>query len=155
MWAPERIESPTTSTSSCSRDLGDHLGRLVEARVDDLHTVIAQHARDGLRAAVVTVETGFADQHSYLAFAIAPSFSGGTGDGSEDLGFLVLSELVAQHLGDLAEGAVRVRSGDEALEQIPALVAGLADGVQLASGRDRLSSRGAQVLQALALLDLH
>ena len=42
-----------------------------------------------------------------------------------------LSELVAQHLRDLAERAVRVGGGDEALEQVAPVVAGRPDGGQL------------------------
>jgi hypothetical protein len=48
--------------------LGDLLGRLVQARVDHLHTGIAQSAGDDLRSAVVTVESGLGDHD--------PDFSG-------------------------------------------------------------------------------
>ncbi len=47
---------PTASASSCMRGLGDLLGRLVQAGVDDLEAGVAQGAGDGLRPAVVAVE---------------------------------------------------------------------------------------------------
>src|SRR6185503_17633993 len=53
------------------RGLGDHVGRLVQPRVDHLHAVVAQDGGDGLRAAVVTVEAGLADQDADLAGAHA------------------------------------------------------------------------------------
>ena len=40
----------------------DHLGRLAEARVDDLEALVAQAAGEDLRAAVVAVEAGLGDQ---------------------------------------------------------------------------------------------
>ena len=41
-----------------------HLGCLVEARVDDLHSGVAKSAGNDLGAAVVTVEPGLRNQHS-------------------------------------------------------------------------------------------
>ena len=49
------------------RGLDDLLRRLVEPRVDDLHARVPQGSRDDLRAAVVAVETGLRDDHSYRA----------------------------------------------------------------------------------------
>jgi len=46
------------------RGLRDLLGRLVQARVDDLEPVIAQGSGDGLRATIVPVETRFGDNDS-------------------------------------------------------------------------------------------
>src|SRR5512141_817993 len=40
----------------------DHFGRLVQTRVDDLHTGVAKGARDDLRPPVVTVEPRFPDE---------------------------------------------------------------------------------------------
>ena len=45
------------------RGRGDHLGRLSEARVDDLEALVAQPTREHLGAAVVAVEAGLGDQH--------------------------------------------------------------------------------------------
>ena len=42
----------------------DHLGRLVEARVDDLHAGVAQRGRDHLGAAIVPVEPRLGDEHA-------------------------------------------------------------------------------------------
>src|SRR5439155_24534079 len=47
--------------------LHDLLGRLVKARVDHLHTRVAQGARDDLGAAVVAVEAGLGNHHANLA----------------------------------------------------------------------------------------
>ena len=41
----------------------DHVGRLAEARVDDLEALVTQAAREDLRAAVVAVEARLGDQH--------------------------------------------------------------------------------------------
>ena len=56
MCAPDRIDRPMTSASSCSAAVDDLLGRLAEAGVDHFHAGIAQRARDDLGAAVVPVE---------------------------------------------------------------------------------------------------
>ena len=45
----------------------DHLRRLMEARVDDLHPGVAERGRDDLRSAIVAVEAGFCDQNAYWA----------------------------------------------------------------------------------------
>ena len=37
---------------------GDHLGRLMETRVDDFHPRVAERGRDDFRAAIVAVEAG-------------------------------------------------------------------------------------------------
>ena len=66
MCAPERIEIPTASASSWIAVSTICSGRLVEARVDDLHARVAERARDDLRAAVVPVEAGLRDHHSDL-----------------------------------------------------------------------------------------
>ena len=42
----------------------DHLGRLVQAGVDDLHAGVAQRRGDDLGAAIVTVEAGLGDEHA-------------------------------------------------------------------------------------------
>jgi hypothetical protein len=47
---------------------GDHVGRLVEARVDDLEAGVAQGTRDDLGAAVVAVEAGLGDEDACLPF---------------------------------------------------------------------------------------
>ena len=39
----------------------NHLGRLVEAGIDDFHAGVAQCCSDDLRTTVMTVETGFGD----------------------------------------------------------------------------------------------
>ena len=41
----------------------DHLGRLAEARVDDLEALVAEAAGEDLGAAVVAVEAGLGDEH--------------------------------------------------------------------------------------------
>ena len=82
MCAPERIDSPTASTSSWIGRLGDHLGRLVQARVDHLEAGVAQRAGDDLGAAVVTVEAGLGDEdaerpgaHSHAGSRYSPNTS--------------------------------------------------------------------------------
>ncbi len=47
--------------------LDDLLRRLMEPRVDDLHACVPQGPRDDLRAAIMPVETGLRDNHSYRA----------------------------------------------------------------------------------------
>src|SRR6185369_6695724 len=42
--------------------VGDHVGRLVKTRVDDLEAGVAKGARDDLRASVVTVEPRLRNQ---------------------------------------------------------------------------------------------
>ena len=59
---PERIERPTTSTSSCDRRGGDLLGRQADPLVDDLHADVAGAQGDLLGAVRVAVEAGLADQ---------------------------------------------------------------------------------------------
>ena len=46
---------------------GDHLGRLVQAGVDDLEAGVAERAGDDLGAAVVAVEPGLGDEDAELA----------------------------------------------------------------------------------------
>ena len=46
------------------RRLGDLLGRLMQARVNDLETVVAQRTGDGLRPAIVTIQTGLRHHNS-------------------------------------------------------------------------------------------
>ena len=46
------------------RGRGDHLRRLVQAGVDDLHAGVAQRGGDDLGAAVVAVEAGLGDQNA-------------------------------------------------------------------------------------------
>jgi Transmembrane secretion effector len=48
--------------------LDDHLRRLANASVDDLHPGVAQGPRDHLRATIVPVEAGLRHQHADLAF---------------------------------------------------------------------------------------
>ena len=67
MWAPDRHDSPTASTSSWMRGRGDLLGGLVEARVDDLHPGVSQRPGDDLDAAVVAVEAGFGDEDAWAS----------------------------------------------------------------------------------------
>ena len=43
---------------------GDHLGRLVEAGVDDLHAGIAEGRGDHLGAAVMAVEAGLGNENA-------------------------------------------------------------------------------------------
>ena len=67
MWAPERIERPMTSASSCSAADDDLLRGLAEARVDDLHPGVAKRAGDHLGASVVSVEARLGNHDSDLA----------------------------------------------------------------------------------------
>ena len=48
------------------RGLSDHLGRLMQSRVDHLEAPVAQCARDYLGATVMPVESGLRDQNSEL-----------------------------------------------------------------------------------------
>ena len=43
---------------------GDHLRRLMQPGVDDFHSGIAKRRGDDLRAAVVSVETGFGNEYA-------------------------------------------------------------------------------------------
>ena len=52
--------------------LGDHLGSLADAGIDDLATAIAQGAGDDFRAAVVAIEAGLGDKDAY--FLVTHSF---------------------------------------------------------------------------------
>ena len=63
MWAPERIDSPDDVDVLLECGGGDHLGRLAEARVDDLEAFVAQAAGEDLGASVVPVEPGLGDEH--------------------------------------------------------------------------------------------
>ena len=51
------------------RSLGDHLRRLSDAGVDDLHAGVAQGPRDNLGAAVVAVQPRLGDEDAYLLFS--------------------------------------------------------------------------------------
>jgi len=51
-------------------------------------------------------------------------------NGSQDPRLVVLAEFLAQHAGDLAQRAPGVGGGDEALEQVGAVAAGCAHGVE-------------------------
>ena len=66
LCAPERIDRPMTSASSCSAADDDLLGRLAQAGVDHLHAGVAQRAGDHLGAPVVAVEAGLGDHDSDL-----------------------------------------------------------------------------------------
>jgi len=68
MWAPDRIERPTTSTSSCKAAVTIISGSGA-GRVDDLETLVAQAAREHFGAAVVAVEAGLRNQDLDRAFA--------------------------------------------------------------------------------------
>src|SRR5205823_12205651 len=46
------------------RRLGDHLGRLANARVDDFEAGVAQRAGDDLGAAVVAIQARLGDQNA-------------------------------------------------------------------------------------------
>ena len=70
MCAPDMIDSPTASTASCTRRGRDHLGRLVQAGVDDLVAGVGERARDDLGAAVVAVEPGLGDEDAELAIGV-------------------------------------------------------------------------------------
>ena len=59
LCAPERIDSADRVHVLLDRRRDDHLGSLVQARVDHLEARVAQGARDDLRAAVVPVEAEF------------------------------------------------------------------------------------------------
>ena len=50
----------------------DHLGRLAEARVDDLEALVAEAAGEDLGAAVVAVEAGLGDEHLDRAVGHGP-----------------------------------------------------------------------------------
>ena len=63
IWAPDRMDSPTTSTSSWTRRRDDHLGRLADAGVDDLEALVAQPSREHLGAPVMAVEARLGDEH--------------------------------------------------------------------------------------------
>ena len=43
---------------------GNLFGRLMQTRVDDLETMITQRSRDGLRAAIVSIQTRFGNDYS-------------------------------------------------------------------------------------------
>jgi hypothetical protein len=75
---------------------GDHLRRLTQAGVDDLHARIAQSASDYFRAAVVAIKARFGDQDTY--FFLWHGLSNGD--------FFVDAEDVAQGVADFAEGSV-------------------------------------------------
>ena len=57
-WAPAEQRQADGVGVFLQRGLGDLLGRLMQAGVDHLEPVVAQRPGDGLRAAVVAVETG-------------------------------------------------------------------------------------------------
>ena len=63
MCAPDRIDRPDDVDVLLERRRGDHLGRLAQARVDDLEALVAQAPREHLGAAVVAVEAGLRDEH--------------------------------------------------------------------------------------------
>ena len=64
MCAPDRIDRPITSASSCSAADDDLLGRLAQAGVDHFHAGVAQRARNHLGAAIVPVEPRLGDDDS-------------------------------------------------------------------------------------------
>ena len=64
MWAPDRIERPTTSTSSCTAAVAIISGRLVQPGVDHLHPGVAQRGGHHLGAAVVPVEPRLGHEHA-------------------------------------------------------------------------------------------
>ena len=64
LCAPERIEMPMASTSSCTRGVDNLLRGLPQAGVDDFHPRIAQGARHNLGPPVVAVQAGFGNQNS-------------------------------------------------------------------------------------------
>ena len=45
---------------------GDHLRRLAEAGVNHFHASVTQCARDNLRSAIVAIQAGLGNQHSYF-----------------------------------------------------------------------------------------
>ena len=63
MWAPDRIDSPTTSTSSWSAAVAIISGVWRRPGVDDLEALVAEAAGEDLGAAVVAVEAGLGDEH--------------------------------------------------------------------------------------------
>ena len=67
MCAADRLESPTTSTSSWIAVAHHHLRRLLEAAVDHLHAGVAQRARDHGDADGVAVEPELGEQHADAA----------------------------------------------------------------------------------------
>ena len=70
MCAPDRIDKPDRVGVLLDDGLDDLLRRLVQARVDDLHTGVAQRPGDDLRAAVVTVESGLGDDDADLPICL-------------------------------------------------------------------------------------
>ena len=71
MCAPERIDRPIDVGVLLERSGDDLLGRLAQARVDDLHAGVAQRARDHLGAAIVPVEAGLGDDDSDFGIAFS------------------------------------------------------------------------------------
>ena len=63
MCAPDRIDRPTTSTSSWSAAVTIISGVWRRPGVDDLEALVAEPAGEHLRAAIVAVEAGLGDQH--------------------------------------------------------------------------------------------
>ena len=59
---PERIDSPTTWTPSCSAERGDLRRGQADALVDDVHAGVAGAHRDLLGAVGVAVEARLADE---------------------------------------------------------------------------------------------
>ena len=47
----------------------DHLRRLANACVDDLHACVAKGASDDLGPSIMSVQSGFCDQHSHYVVA--------------------------------------------------------------------------------------
>ena len=88
-WAPDSSDSPDGVDVLLQRRLGDLLGRLVQARVDDLEPGVAQRPGDGLGPSVVAVEAGLGHDHAIgpvhgtrtlrAACCAAPTLSGHTG----------------------------------------------------------------------------
>jgi len=61
LWAPERMERPTTSTSSWTAAEAIISGVWRRPVVNDLHAGVAKGAGDDFGAAVVAVEAGLGD----------------------------------------------------------------------------------------------
>jgi hypothetical protein len=74
MWAPDRIDKPITSASSCSAAVTICSGVCRKARVDHFHPGVAERPGDDFRAPVVTVEPWFGND--YANPTVHPNLSG-------------------------------------------------------------------------------